>query len=226
MRAHRAYRQLALLLTRKGFHVLRFDYRGTGDSSGDLNGVVFADWLQDVDAAIDELREQAGVSRVGVLGLRLGALATATACSKRTDIAGLVLCDPVPSGAAYIAELQAAIAAEQPSPYGPSHGNGETADGTLYYNGFGMPRRFRDSLIELDFGGIDLAGVPRVLQAVSHETEAFARLRDGLRGHGSFRYLHTPAPHDWNQVDNFGGILLPQALIQAAVNWFDTEMGR
>ena len=100
MRAHRAYRQLSLLLSRKGFHVLRFDYRGTGDSSGDLDGVTAADWVADVDAAIEELRESSGVPRIGLLGLRLGALIAGVTCRARDDVARLVLCDPVASGPA------------------------------------------------------------------------------------------------------------------------------
>ena len=119
--------------------------------------------------------------------------------------------------------MRAEIAAEKPSPYGPPLGNGETPDGTLHFNGFPMPRLFRESLSTMDLHGLQFPGVPRVLQLVSHETEAFARIRAGLQARSGFQFMHTPAAHDWNQVDNFGGILLPQALIQAAVNWLDME---
>jgi pimeloyl-ACP methyl ester carboxylesterase len=223
MRSHRAYRQLSLLLTRKGFHVLRFDYRGTGDSAGDMNGVTAAQWLDDVGIAIDELRESTGVQRVSVLGLRLGALIAGVACAARTDVARLVLWDPVESGAAYEAELRAAIAAERPTPYEAPSGNGESADGTLHFNGFPLPAALRDSLRTLDLSACLPLGVPRVLQAVSHEAPSLSRLRDQLRAHPGFRYQYTPAPHDWNYVDHFGGILLPQPVIQAIVNWFDAE---
>lgn len=101
MRAHRAYRQLALLLAKKGFHVLRFDFRGTGDSSGDMEGVGAEHWLRDIDDAVQELRESTGVTRVSVLGLRLAALFAACACAQRSDIDRLIVWDPVISGELY-----------------------------------------------------------------------------------------------------------------------------
>ncbi len=224
MRAHRAYRQLSLLLTRKGLHVLRFDYRGTGDSAGDMQDVTAGDWLEDVATAIDELRESTGVQRVSVVGLRLGALIAGVACASRSDITRLVLWDPVASGTDYEDELRAVIAAERLSPYVAPSGNGEAKDGTLHFNGFPLPAAFRESLRALDLSRCPPLGVAKVLQAVSHESPALLRLREELRAHPGFRYQHTPAPHDWNYVDHFGGILLPQPVIQGIVNWFDAEL--
>jgi len=223
MRAHRAYRQLSLLLTRKGFHVLRFDYRGTGDSSGELDGVRADDWVQDIGDAVQELRDTAGMSRVSVLGLRLGGLFATMACSQLDDIECLMLWDPVISGRGYADELVAHIAAEVPNPYGAPSGNALQPDGSLHYNGFTMPARFRESMKALDLMETVPLAVPKVLQVVSHETTEFSRLRDVWRSHPGYRYQYTPAPHNWNYVDNFGGILLPQPVIQALVNWMEAQ---
>lgn len=221
MRAHRAFRQLALLLCRQGYHVLRFDYRGTGDSAGDLQGVTATHWLDDVDAAVTELRESAGISRVSVLGLRLGALIAAAACQRRDDIDRLVVWDPILSGADYEAELLGVIAAARPSPDSVPSGNCEAPDGTLYYNGFALPAPFRSTLRELAMTAAVPTGAAQVLQAVSHETEPFANLRDAWSGHPGYRYQFSAAPHDWNFVDNFGSILLPQPVIQSIVTWME-----
>ncbi len=71
MRAHRAYRHLASRLAESGLHVLRFDYRGTGDSSGDMTTADAESWIQDIGEAVQELRDTSGVSGISVLGLRL-----------------------------------------------------------------------------------------------------------------------------------------------------------
>src|SRR3954465_3034524 len=56
-RAHRPLRHLAERLAAEGFPVLRFDYRGTGDSSGDeMQPGLVKGWLDDVALAADELR--------------------------------------------------------------------------------------------------------------------------------------------------------------------------
>jgi alpha/beta superfamily hydrolase len=72
MRTHRVLRQVALMLSERGFAVLRFDFRGTGDSFGDLTRLTHRDWVDDVSVAIDELREIGTVDHVAVLGVRFG----------------------------------------------------------------------------------------------------------------------------------------------------------
>ena len=94
-RSHRSFRVLADSLARSGWHVLRFDYRGTGDSSGDENAAQMGDWIEDIGSAVDELCAIADLPGAHLLGLRLGAhLATAVAL-ERSDIQGLILWDPV-----------------------------------------------------------------------------------------------------------------------------------
>ena len=51
MCTHLALGELSLALAEKGQHVLRFDYRGTGDSFGDLCDVTASDWLEDIALA-------------------------------------------------------------------------------------------------------------------------------------------------------------------------------
>lgn len=224
MRAHRAFRQLALLLSGKGFHVLRFDYRGTGDSAGDLDeGVLAGGWLDDIDLAVEELRESAGVDDVSIVGLRLGALLAAEACRRRTDISRLVLWDPVVSGAEYESELLTEIARETVSADEVASGNGLDEQGALYFNGFALPRTLRQSLAVFDLRGSAPADVPRILHVVSHESDVQSAIRERWATHRGYRYQLAPAPHDWNYVDRFGGILLPQPVIQAIVNWLDAE---
>jgi pimeloyl-ACP methyl ester carboxylesterase len=93
--AYRTLRQLASRLSQDGFHVLRFDYYGTGDSAGDTGDNDFAGSRSDVETAMAELRDMTGVARLTLVGLRLGACLAAVACAGRTEeIDALVLWDP------------------------------------------------------------------------------------------------------------------------------------
>lgn len=107
MRAHGTFRYLARQLAAAGYHVLRFDYSGTGDSAGDCEEVASAElWIADVHAAIDELRDVAQVRQVALIGLRFGAVLAALASRGRNDVSRLVLWEPVVDGATYLASLE------------------------------------------------------------------------------------------------------------------------
>jgi pimeloyl-ACP methyl ester carboxylesterase len=94
---------LAQKLCEAGFAVLRFDYRGTGDSSADQGcDTAVGDFLDSVDEAVAYLRAS-GVPSVGLVGLRMGALLGALRASA-SDISHLVLWDPVTSGRRYLRE--------------------------------------------------------------------------------------------------------------------------
>jgi pimeloyl-ACP methyl ester carboxylesterase len=217
MRSHRAFRQLALLLNKKGYAVLRFDYRGTGDSSGDIEDTNTDEWLADIQTAAEELKETARVEKIHMVGLRLGAI-LASAASGNIDISKLVLWDSLRSGLAYDEELQVEMKKEGDD----AAFNHIDQNGTLHFNGFPLVKSVRDGLRKLDL----LSTPPKaekILQVVSKETDCSRALHQAWSSTPNYTYELTPAPGNWNYVDDFGGILLPQPVIQCIVNWIDNS---
>jgi pimeloyl-ACP methyl ester carboxylesterase len=106
MRTQLALRELAISLAERGQHVLRFDYRGTGDSFGDLGEVTISDWVEDIALAVREGRELSGTSVVRLLGVRAGALLACRSAGASSDVQRLVLWDPVTDGAGYLQSLR------------------------------------------------------------------------------------------------------------------------
>ncbi len=107
VRAHRALRNLAVQLGRNGAAVLRFDYLGTGDSSGDMIDASVGQWVADINEAADQLRQRSGASRVCLVGLRFGAALAVLASHRRDDVERVVLWDPALHGPGYLDELAA-----------------------------------------------------------------------------------------------------------------------
>ena len=126
--AHRSIRVFAQMAASAGVPALRFDYRGTGDSSDvpeDTDQV--RDGTQDVHAAIEALRRRTGVDRVCLLGVRFGALLAALVATESAAVDSTVLIGPIVSGRRYLRELRttqlagaafAGAAAAEPKPGG------------------------------------------------------------------------------------------------------------
>ena len=106
--AHRACRTLARQLAAAGMHTLRFDYLGTGDSSGEMDRVSLDEWIEDIDRAVNELREMADLKTVGLVGLRVGATLAAAAAQKGSDFTRIALWDPIANPDEYLARLDPA----------------------------------------------------------------------------------------------------------------------
>ena len=214
MRSHRAFRQLATLLAQQGFHVLRFDYRGTGDSSADIEDVTVQDWLNDIETAVDELKETACTRTVHIIGLRLGGLlASAAALNKKLKIKKIVLWDPVISGESYEQELQAEI-----NKTDSSKCNLIDAQGTLHFNGFPLSQAMRNDLKAIDLCEHN-AFTQKIYHIVSSESDNAATLKNAWSALPRYQYDYVKAPGDWNHVDESGGIMLPQPILQAITAW-------
>ena len=79
-----------------GMTVLRFDPRGTGESSGDHRDMSMDSWLVDCQVAAKALREQCK-GPITALGARFGGNVALRACAD-LDLAGLVLLEPLMKG--------------------------------------------------------------------------------------------------------------------------------
>jgi pimeloyl-ACP methyl ester carboxylesterase len=105
MRAQAALGQLARRLQEDGCHVLRFDYTGTGDSTGASDTVSMDQWLKDLLQVCTFARQQAPDTRLSLIGLRLGA-AMAIRASEQLTVDRLVLWDPILDGIDYLREME------------------------------------------------------------------------------------------------------------------------
>jgi pimeloyl-ACP methyl ester carboxylesterase len=106
--AHRALHFLAKRLAASGFHVLRFDYSGTGDSWGRSTDADLDRWVGEVAQAVGELRAASGIELVDLVGLRLGAVVAARAVDEIPGVRRVVLWDPIVDGDRWLTERGAA----------------------------------------------------------------------------------------------------------------------
>ena len=105
--SHRQFVLLSRALAAQGFSVLRFDYRGMGDSEGDLRD--FEGVSLDVGAAIDLLQKNApNVKEIVLWGLCDGASAALLYCHETADarVTGLCLLNPWVRSAASLARTR------------------------------------------------------------------------------------------------------------------------
>lgn len=91
--SHRQFVDVARAVAAAGVPVLRFDYRGMGDSGGELRGFEFV--REDIAAAINALQvREPGIQRVVIWGLCDAATAATFYAWRDPRVAGLILINP------------------------------------------------------------------------------------------------------------------------------------
>lgn len=218
MRAHRAFRQLSMLLAKAGFHVLRFDYSCTGDSGGDGVDASIDQWRRDVGLAIDELKDTAAVDRVHLVGLRLGGSLAALAAAGRNDVERLILWDPVVDGAEYVASLCRLYIG--PSSYPEVCDPARLRAEPLGLSGYPLTESLYREFTQLRPETLTpAASSARVTLLASSDQQAWADLHTLLVGaDANAEHRVVPSDGSWAEGDEYGSALLPQAIIQAVVN--------
>ena len=175
-----AYRALARSLADAGCTVLRFDYHGTGDSTGFLTDPGRLDeWLSDISAALAYLRG-AGATRLHLVGARLGAALAVRAAAAEDDVESLTLWYPWTKGSQFL-RYQRALRRLYAMGGGPP-----TGDGSTEIPGFVLGASVCADLGTLDSRGgrplVPEGGAGRRRRGPRHRGGHPTRIRAGLGG--------------------------------------------
>ena len=222
LKTHRALRQLAKRLARSGFHALRFDYRGCGDSGGDPAQSDVNAWTDDLELAVDELKDRAGIGRVAIVGLRLGGTLGLLAAARRRDIPALVLWEPILDGTGYVTELVALGEDWHRLNRLEAEVEGVRAD----VMGFPLGEPMAQSLSSLSLS-FTRRPTRRVLLLAEDKGAPGARgLLEQLEGLGvGVEEKQTHGARIWLDTDGeIARALIPQGVLGTAVDWL-TEVG-
>jgi alpha-beta hydrolase superfamily lysophospholipase len=219
IRFHRAYRLLSDRLAGVGIPVLRFDYYGCGDSSGKAEQGRLSHWRADVAAAVDEMRRRGDITKVCLVGLRLGGSLAVLSGAERGDIDAMVLWDPVVWGQDYLAELadlhtsMLQHAHVKPRPGSPAEEHDERL-------GFPLTASLRSDLETLDLLDIRDKPAASVLVIQSNGKADPQRLCQHLQGLGTnLTFQRFLDPRLWVWEEAVGRILVPQPVLQSVVSW-------
>jgi pimeloyl-ACP methyl ester carboxylesterase len=217
MHAHWAFRTLSDLLSTAGFHVLRFDYAGTGDSSGDSGECSATQWKADVRTAASELRDTAGTGNLSIVGLRFGAALAAEACAAGVAVRDLVLWDPVTSGARHAEELKAMhFDLRRRFRVRREEFSGRGSDELL---GYPFTPKMRQEVEKVDLLKLPPLVADRVIVVVSEERPDYLQLRERLDASGiPVEYREIEDAYEWGVLDNLYARLIcsniPKAITQ------------
>ena len=212
--AHRSLRRWADAAALAGVPAMRFDYDGCGNSAGDdVDDDRLDAWTRSVHEALDELKRATGVSRLVLMGVRLGAALAVRAALQRDDVVGLVAVAPVVSGRTYLRELTAMARAARAQQGDP------TAEALFESAGFVLTQATRASLNDMDLRSLPRSPAPRVLVVERDdlpgghdlwraELQRMGAVVDTLRGEGYVGMMNDP--HH---------TVVPVAMIDAVVQW-------
>ena len=105
--SHRSLKFLADTLSARGHPVFRFDFHGTGNSSGgELEEDKIRLWLADISSVISKARANYPNNKICLIGLRFGGT-LASMASETNEVDCLILWEPIVNGRKYIRELTA-----------------------------------------------------------------------------------------------------------------------
>lgn len=216
---HRSFRQLSLGLARAGFHVLRFDYSGSGDSAGESDEGDVEQWLADISMAVEQVKGRGGLTRVALVGVRLGATLGALVGAERRDLAGLVLWEPIVNGREHLQTLMTLHRDWLRAVF--SKPKQDRTDGRrLEILGFPLTDRLRRGIEAIDLLALEGRAAAGVLIIESDGEGRYARLGEHLSSlNCRVEYRHIPGPRVWTRGEGMDKAVVPVPILQSIISW-------
>jgi pimeloyl-ACP methyl ester carboxylesterase len=219
--AHRSMVKLASVLAENGFHVLRFDYYGTGDSAGASIDVTLEGCREDILTAAEELMDMTGAECVSLIGLRLGAsLAAEVAVAHRGLIDRLVMWDPVIFGRDYVEALYLS-AANLPIGKAPPPERPAATGGGHEICGFPLTDAQREQISGIDLvplvSRLPRRAVTMVTCTIPSHEPFLAEIGDGEAA--AERFLSVPDYPAWHENWPLDAGTMPVDVINRIKEW-------
>ncbi len=224
--AHKIMVDSARALCAEGVSVLRFDYRGCGDSEGDFASFTPRDWVDDIRLASVDLKTRHPGCPLGLLGLRLGASLGVKAALEGPGIDFAVLWEPVPKGKDYLEqELRRKLMKEMMT-FGKSQASREALVETLAagqdidFDGYAVTPALYRGLGDVDLTAQSRPPHPRCLMlsigSSERPSQLISHLNETFRSSGWASEVKAVREQPfWNLV----GLVPCPALIRETVAW-------
>lgn len=215
--SHRIFRRLADRLSESGYHVLRFDYYGTGDSAGGREEGDLDSWFEDAQTAAAELRDMSGFSSLACFGIRLGAVVASRLAAVEPDVHTIVLWDPVVYGDRYLKEMQAAQSEIERWAVNPIRRVSARAD-VQDLLGFPLTKAMRQSIEVIRPELFAHAGTAQIKLFYSDNSSSQRELQDALHAAGMQFHAETILGQTpWREDEAIGAGALPVLVLERMV---------
>ncbi|QJD87150.1 alpha/beta hydrolase family protein [Cohnella herbarum] len=207
---HNMHVQLADRLARAGYAVVRFDYRGLGESDGDFAKFTLSRGLEDAASVLELLCRQDEVDpgKIGIVGFSLGGTFAAEIAATNSGVRAVSLLAPV----AYPSKVFPAF-------FQSRHWDQLERTGWMDWLGWSVGRPFIESLREMD----PLAAMERVASAVlaihgTNDIEVPIENAYAYAAMGAELYLVDGADHP------FSGMRYKEALFTKIGEWLHKHL--
>lgn len=203
--AWRVLTQMSRAVAAAGWPVLRFDYRGCGESPGEFVDATLDTRLADIASAASHLRETLGVEKICLLGLRFGATLAVRAAKDLEGAESAILLEPVLDGQQYFARMEQRKKLRQMMTQGRAEGQGSPRD-ILDLDGYAVRR---ETLSDLEGVRIETAGATTLRRSLLVQMSFNEKLRPETErcrevladGGGEVQLEKLVMPPFWSRVD-------------------------